>query len=121
VFPIAWPEPFGLVMVEAMACGTPVIAWRNGSVPEVVDDDLTGAIVNSIDGAVAAIPRVAALSRRALRARFEARFTSERMARDYLALYRELTFTSDQREDGDARDRSGYPGLLRPGYRVARG
>jgi glycosyltransferase involved in cell wall biosynthesis len=87
LFPIDWPEPFGLVMIEAMACGTPVIAFRGGSVAELVDDGVTGAIVEDIPGAVAAVGRVAALDRGVVRARFEQRFTVERMARDYLAIY----------------------------------
>ncbi len=112
VFPIDWPEPFGLVMIEAMACGTPVIAWRMGSVPEVIDDGVTGAIVDSIDAAVAAVDRVGALSREAVRAQFEHRFSATRMARDYVELYHHL----------DARDRSTQqPGLLHPGHQLAGG
>ncbi len=117
MFPIDWPEPFGLVMIEAMASGTPVIAWRNGSVPEIIEDGASGAIVESIDAAVAAVDRVAALPRARVRGRFEARFSSARMALDYVELYRQLTF----REDEGVRERSGYAGLLRPGVRVARG
>lgn len=90
LFPIDWPEPFGLVMIEAMACGTPVVAFACGSVPEVIDDGVTGAIVGSVDEAVAAIPRVLSLDRAAIRARFEARFSAERMARDYVEIYRSL-------------------------------
>ncbi len=87
LFPIDWPEPFGLVMIEAMACGTPVVALRRGSVPEVVDEGVTGAIVDDIDRAVAAVERVAGLDRARVRARFEERFSVERMARDYLRVY----------------------------------
>lgn len=90
LFPIDWPEPFGLVMIEAMACGTPVIAWRNGSVPEVIDDGLTGFIVEEMEGAVDAVHRLHTLDRAAVRARFEEAFTSARMARDYLRLYESL-------------------------------
>jgi glycosyltransferase involved in cell wall biosynthesis len=90
LFPIDWPEPFGLAMIEAMSCGTPVIAWRNGSVPEVVDDGRTGLIVESIDEAVAALDRVTGLERLAVRERFEERFSAARMAQDYLAVYRAL-------------------------------
>jgi glycosyltransferase involved in cell wall biosynthesis len=90
LFPIDWPEPFGLVMIEAMACGTPVIAFRNGSVPEVLDDGLTGFIVRDLDEAVAATRRVDRLDRREVRAVFEERFTAERMAEDYLSIYRGL-------------------------------
>jgi glycosyltransferase involved in cell wall biosynthesis len=87
LFPIDWPEPFGLVMIEAMSCGTPVIAWPHGAVPEVVDHGVTGFIVNSIDEAAAAVHRVARLPRAQVRARFEERFRAGRMARDYLSLY----------------------------------
>lgn len=87
LFPIDWPEPFGLVMIEAMACGTPVIAWRRGSVPEVLDDGVTGRIVDGLDEAVAAVREVAALDRRRIRATFERRFSAEAMARAYLELY----------------------------------
>jgi glycosyltransferase involved in cell wall biosynthesis len=87
LFPIDWPEPFGLVMIEAMACGVPVIAMRRGSVPEVIDHGVTGLIVDSEDEAVRAVKRASMLNRRGVRQRFEDRFTVERMARDYLALY----------------------------------
>jgi glycosyltransferase involved in cell wall biosynthesis len=90
LFPIDWPEPFGLAMIEAMSCGTPVLAWRNGSVPELVDQGITGFIVDSIDEAVAQLPRLAALERSQVRRRFEARFLASRMAHDYLAVYRTL-------------------------------
>jgi len=87
---IAWPEPFGLVMIEAMACGTPVIAFNRGSVPEVVDDGLTGYIVEDEMGAIGAIQRLSELSRDAVRRRFEERFTARRMAQEYLSVYRSL-------------------------------
>jgi glycogen synthase len=90
LFPIAWPEPFGLVMIEAMACGTPVLAFRHGSVSEIIDQDVTGAIVDTMDEAVRMLPRVIALDRRAVRRRFEQRFSSARMAQDYVAVYRSL-------------------------------
>jgi glycosyltransferase involved in cell wall biosynthesis len=90
LFPIDWPEPFGLVMIEAMACGTPVVAFRSASVPEVIDDGLTGFIAANIDQAVAAVKRLDTLDRAAIRTTFEARFSVERMARDYLAIYRAL-------------------------------
>jgi glycosyltransferase involved in cell wall biosynthesis len=90
LFPIDWPEPFGLVMIEAMACGTPVVAFRSASVPEVIDDGLTGFIVTNTDQAVAAVKRLDTLDRTAIRTTFEARFSVERMARDYLAIYRAL-------------------------------
>lgn len=87
LFPIDWPEPFGLVMIESMACGTPVIAWREGSVPEVVDDGRTGFIVDSIQAGVEAVARCRELDRRAVRRRFEQRFDARRMAADYESLY----------------------------------
>jgi glycosyltransferase involved in cell wall biosynthesis len=89
--PIDWPEPFGLVMIEAMACGTPVIAFNRGSVLEIIDDGLTGYIVEDETSAVAAVDRLSALSRQRVRARFEERFTARRMASEYLAVYRCLT------------------------------
>jgi glycosyltransferase involved in cell wall biosynthesis len=87
VFPIAWREPFGLVMIEAMACGTPVIAFANGSVPEVLEDAVTGFIVHSEDQAVEAVRRVGILDRARIRGEFERRFTAQRMAQNYLKLY----------------------------------
>jgi glycosyltransferase involved in cell wall biosynthesis len=90
LFPIDWPEPFGLAMIEALACGTPVIAFRNGSVPEVLDDGVTGFVVESIEEAVRAVARIPELSRHACRAIFEERFDAARMARDYLEVYRRL-------------------------------
>jgi glycosyltransferase involved in cell wall biosynthesis len=90
LFPIDWPEPFGLVMIEAMACGTPVIAWRNGSVPEVVRDGVSGSIVDSPAAAIAAARRAADLDRRGVRAFFDGRFSARRMADDYLRVYRLL-------------------------------
>jgi glycosyltransferase involved in cell wall biosynthesis len=92
LMPIDWPEPFGLVMIEAMACGTPVIACNRGSIPEIVEDGLTGYIVEDDLGAVGAIERLDRIDRAAVRRRFEERFTAERMARDYLAVYRRLAF-----------------------------
>ena len=88
--PIDWPEPFGLVMIEAMACGTPVIAYNRGSVPEIIDDGLTGFIVEDEISAIAAVDRLAGLDRDAIRKQFEARFTARRMALDYLEAYRSL-------------------------------
>jgi len=90
LFPIDWPEPFGLSMIEAMACGTPVLAFRCGSVPEVIDEGVTGLIVDSVDEAIAALPRVMALDRQGVRRQFERRFTATRMAKDYLDVYRSL-------------------------------
>jgi len=88
--PIDWPEPFGLVMIEAMACGTPVIAFNRGSAPEVVDDGITGFIVEDAGGAIGAVDRLGHLSREKVRRRFEERFTVRRMAQDYLSVYRSL-------------------------------
>jgi glycosyltransferase involved in cell wall biosynthesis len=93
LFPIDWPEPFGLVMIEAMACGTPVIAFRSGSVPEVIDDGITGFVVDSEEDAVQAIRRLDKLDRRKVRAHFEKRFSSRRMAVEYLGLYETLAGT----------------------------
>jgi len=90
LFPIDWPEPFGLAMIEAMACGTPVLAFRHGSVPEVVDEGVTGLIVDSMDEAVRKLPHVLALDRRAVRRRFEQRFSATRMAKEYVQTYRGL-------------------------------
>jgi glycosyltransferase involved in cell wall biosynthesis len=95
VFPIDWPEPFGLVMIEAMACGTPVIAYRHGSVPEVIDEGVTGFVVDSEEEAVRAVRRLGEIDRRQVRACFERRFTARRMASEYVALYEGLR-TSDK-------------------------
>jgi len=90
MFLIDWPEPFGLSMIEAMACGTPVLALRRGSVDEVVEDGLTGHTVDSIEEATFMLPRIIALDRRAVRRRFEERFTATRMAKDYVRVYDSL-------------------------------
>lgn len=91
LFPIDWPEPFGLVMIEAMACGTPVLAFDRGSVSEVLTNGVTGVVVNDMNAAHAALPEVLRLDRRRVRAEFERRFTAERMARDYVEVYESLT------------------------------
>jgi glycosyltransferase involved in cell wall biosynthesis len=88
LFPIDWPEPFGLVMIEAFSCGTPVIAYRHGSVPEVIDDGVTGFIVTNQEEAVRAARNIESLDRKACRAVFERRFTAAHMAQAYLSLYR---------------------------------
>lgn len=89
LFPIDWPEPFGLAMIEAMACGTPVIAFGRGSVPEVIDPGITGFIVSSVDEAVACLGRARRLDRRQCRRQFERRFCAARMAREYCSIYHE--------------------------------
>lgn len=93
LFPIDWPEPFGLVMIEAMACGTPVIAYRSGSVPEVIDHGITGFVVDSEQEAINAVNELHRLDRSKVRAKFEERFSAHRMAREYEARYRELATT----------------------------
>jgi glycosyltransferase involved in cell wall biosynthesis len=93
LFPIDWPQPFGLVMIEAMACGTPVVAFRSGSVPEVVDDGITGFIVKGEAEAVEAIGRLCELDRRRVRTQFEQRFTAQRMAQEYVCHYQALVRT----------------------------
>ena len=98
LFPIDWPEPFGLSMIEAMACGTPVLAFRCGSVPEIVEDGITGAIVDTMEEAIAALPGVVALDRKKVRQRFEQRFSATRMAKDYVGIYRSLLAPSPVRE-----------------------
>jgi glycosyltransferase involved in cell wall biosynthesis len=107
LMPIDWPEPFGLVMIEAMSCGTPVIAFNRGSVPEVIEDGLTGFIVEDEAAAIAAVGRLDHLDRRAVRARFEQKFTARRMAEDYLATY--IRLAADERP------------LMRQPQRVIRG
>ena len=90
IVPIDWPEPFGLVMIEAMACGAPVVAFNRGAVPELIEDGVTGFVVEDETSAVGALRHLSRLSRTAIRKRFEERFTARRMARDYLAVYRDL-------------------------------
>ncbi|MBV9104591.1 MAG: glycosyltransferase family 4 protein [Verrucomicrobia bacterium] len=90
LFPIDWPEPFGLVMIEAMACGTPTIAYRHGSVSELLENNKTGFIVDNLQGAVNAVKQIPRLSRRTCREAFERRFSASRMASDYLAIYKSL-------------------------------
>jgi glycosyltransferase involved in cell wall biosynthesis len=105
VFPIDWPEPFGLVMTEAMACGTPVIAFPGGSVTEIIEDGINGFICESIDDAVAAVERVPTLSRRKCREVFEERFSAKRMAKDYVAIYERISVAA-------ALDQTGSTTLL---------
>ncbi len=105
LFPIDWPEPFGLVMTEAMACGTPVIAFPGGSVPEVIEDGVNGFICESVEEAVAAVERIPTLSRRKCRDVFEERFSATRMAKDYLAIYERISVAA-------ALDQTGSTTLL---------
>jgi len=90
LFPIDWPEPFGLTMIEAMACGTPTIAFRCGSVPEIITDRVTGFVVDDLESAIDRVKRIPEIERRTCRAVFEQRFTVERMASDYVSLYRRI-------------------------------
>ena len=109
LFPIDWPEPFGLVLIEAMACGTPVLAFRHGSVPEIVEDGVTGRIVDTVEEAVAVLPEVMAMDRRRVRRRFEARFTAERMARDYVELYARQAALAGPRSARTGSEGRGHP------------
>jgi glycosyltransferase involved in cell wall biosynthesis len=95
LFPVDWPEPFGLVMIEAMACGTPIITWRRGSIPEVIDEGVTGFIVGSVEEGAAAVARARTLDRVRCRNVFEERFSAARMARDYVRVYEELVAAPD--------------------------
>jgi glycosyltransferase involved in cell wall biosynthesis len=103
LFPIDWPEPFGLVMIEAMACGTPVVAFRCGSTTEIIEDGATGFLVDTMEQAIAAADRVHLLDREAVRARFELRFSAQAMARRYVDVYSDLLakrpFAEDMIED----------------------
>jgi glycosyltransferase involved in cell wall biosynthesis len=111
LFPIDWAEPFGLVMIEAMACGTPVVAFRRGSVPEVMVDGVTGFVVDDVEGAVPAVERVAGLSRSGCRRVFDERFDSGRMARDYRDVYRRLVHAAPERSRSTPlASRPGRPG-----------
>ncbi|MFZ0839421.1 MAG: glycosyltransferase family 4 protein [Xanthobacteraceae bacterium] len=98
LFPVDWPEPFGLVMIEAMACGTPVLAFRCGSVPEIIENGITGRIVDNEAEAIAALPGILSCDRRAIRQRFEKRFTAARMAQDYVGVYRRLIMRASDDE-----------------------
>jgi glycosyltransferase involved in cell wall biosynthesis len=111
LFPIDWPEPFGLIMIEALACGTPVIAWDCGSVPEVIDDGETGFICREVDQAVSAVRRVKELSRVHCRRVFEERYSARRMARDYVHIYERLVRLHGREKDGHGRDNS-RPGSI---------
>jgi glycosyltransferase involved in cell wall biosynthesis len=115
LFPIDWPEPFGLVMIEALACGTPVIAYPHGSVPEVIDDGVTGYLVSDVGQAVQAVEKVARLSRKRCREVFEGHFSAPRMAADYLAVYARLTAAG---RDGRLRKAQRFPEGRRAGLRA---
>lgn len=112
LFPIAWPEPFGLVMIEAMACGTPVVAYRCGSTPEVIEDGATGFLVDDIDQAVDAVSRAALLDRAAIRARFELRFSATAMARRYLDVYRDILAKRPYAVDAVAAEPRSFAALV---------
>ncbi len=99
VAPYDWSEPFGLVLIEALACGIPVVAYRRGSIPEVLEDGVTGFICETMDEMATAIGRIPQLERRRCREQFEQRFTVERMAQDYLGLYEELVDPQSIRTD----------------------
>jgi glycosyltransferase involved in cell wall biosynthesis len=105
VFPIDWEEPFGLVMMEALACGTPVVAFRRGSVPEVIDDGITGFVVDGVESAIKAVARVSELDRRSCRLAFEQRFDSRRMTGDYLEVYRQIAAVGRQPSSPSAMER----------------
>jgi len=90
LFPIRWPEPFGIVMIEALACGTPVIAYRQGSVPEIIENRVTGFIVADSDAAVAAVKKIGTIDRQTCRKQFERHFSDQRMASDYVSIYQRL-------------------------------
>ena len=104
LFPIDWPEPFGLVMIESLACGTPVVAYRRGSVPEVIDDGRTGFLVDDEDEALAALDRIGSIDRAECRRTFEKRFSAERMAADYVELYARAAAAAERRYAAEAAD-----------------
>jgi glycosyltransferase involved in cell wall biosynthesis len=117
LFPIDWPEPFGLSMIEAMACGTPVLAFPGGSVPEIIDEGVTGMIVDSMEAAIAALPRVIALDRHAVRRRFQERFSATRMAKDYVKVYRSLLDRA-QFSEAELAPEQDYPSQRRRHERI---
>ena len=122
LFPIDWPEPFGMVMIEALACGTPVIAWPHGSVPEVLEDGVTGFHVRSVEQAIAAVRRLHTISRARCRAEFERRFTADRMAKSYVEAYERLIARSgfsSLEAVNDGRRVGPESALPRRGYRAS--
>jgi glycosyltransferase involved in cell wall biosynthesis len=120
LFPIDWPEPFGLVMIEALACGTPVIAWREGSVPEVIEEGVTGFVVDNIDAAVGAVERIQWLDRRDCRRAFETRFNATRMAEEYVVIYRRLADRALDTAGGEAHFAAPLSSLSSNGGRTRR-
>jgi glycosyltransferase involved in cell wall biosynthesis len=113
IFPVDWPEPFGLVMIEAMASGTPVLAFRCGSIPEVIEDGVTGRVVDSEEEAIAALLDILSYDRRAVRRRFEERFDATRMAKEYVSTYRNLSrkHTNDEKRRND-HEQTAWPSQL---------
>jgi glycosyltransferase involved in cell wall biosynthesis len=107
VCPYDWPEPFGLVLIEALACGTPVLAYRRGSIPEIIEDGVTGFVCENLAEMADAVGRIPLIDRRRCRAAFEDRFTAERMAEDYLRVYRQLLEQTGEAESGTLGYRSG--------------
>ena len=103
LFPIDWPEPFGLVMIESLASGTPIIAFADGSVPEIIEHQRTGFIVENLDDAITAVGQISSLNRRACRDSFDKRFGASRMARDYVALYERLISDGEKDDGGNLR------------------
>lgn len=119
LFPIDWPEPFGMVMIESIACGTPVIAYPHGSVSEIIDEGLTGYLVNSIDAAVEAVERSKAMDRQQIRQQFEKRFSDEVMAQTYLDIYdkllmekRKALYSNNGNQDSDDKSQKRTPQLV---------
>jgi glycosyltransferase involved in cell wall biosynthesis len=110
LFPINWSEPFGMVMIEAMCCGTPVIAFKRGSVPEIIDDGVSGFVVTNVDEAVDAVGKINTLSRPGVKKKFEEKFTARRMAKDYLKIYESLAEHSTYTNGNHVNN--GYPDYL---------
>jgi glycosyltransferase involved in cell wall biosynthesis len=103
LFPVDWPEPFGLVMIEAMSCGTPVIAFNNGAIPEIIESGISGYVVSDLEEAVRRVPEALRLDRSKVRRQFEERFSAERMAANYVAIYGKLALSRSR--SAQARNR----------------